>query len=336
VRGPEISTFDPEATNSEAAPSAPEAPPASEVETTPLDPDAPAPDEAELAPAPPKKPRRIGWIIAIILLSLALIATGVVLALSLIRLDEAREEIERQQELIDQKETFAQAAQELMDTAAQFEGSPYASLVDTAFFTSLIGRGWDHRWNPGSLEYDTEKVRDQTVKLEEVLAVAQAEASSNATGTLYESLTDQLGSGFLKTSLDTADSSCEADVWGCVTGEDPFTIHYDASETNGQPYMTDWLRTGLAYHEYAHVLQMTNPEPTDVAAEAFGGDWETMADCYTLVFLPGWTLDHTIWVSDFEYWEVSVGYGYTCNEEQRQVVRDWVDALGYTHAPISQ
>ena len=51
--------------------------------------------------------------------------------------------------------------------------------------------------------------------------------------------------------------------------------------------MNDWLRTGLAYHEYAHVLQFNNPEQTETAVESFGGDWETMADCYALTFLPG-------------------------------------------------
>ena len=134
----------------------------------------------------------------------------------------------------------------------------------------------------------------------------------------------------------TADTACAQDVWGCVTSDEPFKIHYDESQTSAEPYMTDWLRTGLAYHEYAHVLQMTKPGPTATADKSFGGDWETMADCYALTYLPGWTLDHTIPISTYEWWEVSVGYGYTCDESQRQVIRDWVAALGYTHEPISQ
>ncbi|MDO7880795.1 hypothetical protein [Antiquaquibacter soli] len=274
--------------------------------------------------------------IAVVLLVIALIATGVFLYLALQRLEEARQEIEEQQELIDKKETFASAAEDLQATAAKFDGLPYATLVTPDYYASLIGRGWSHRWNGPALDKDTEDVKAATAELEDTLAAAEAQASSNATGTIFESLTDSLGSGFVATSLDTADAACEQDVWGCVSGEDPFTIHYDNAETAGQPYMNDFLRTGLAYHEYAHVLQMTNPEPTETAAEAFGGDWETMADCYALTYLPGWTLDHTIWVSDYEYWEVSVGYGYTCNADQAQVVRDWVSQLGYHHEPISQ
>ena len=294
-------------------------------------------------PAPPKKRGRIGWIIAVILLVLALIATGVVLALSLARLEKANtviddqeQEIQEQKDLIEKKETFGAAAEELMGAAAQFASVPYASLVDTQNMTDLIRAGWDDRWDGDLLVTDTENLRAATQELSAVVAAAQGEAAVNATGSFYETLTDQLGTGYVKTSLDTADATCEQDVWGCVGGEDPFTIHYDNSQTASEPYMNDWLRTGLAYHEYAHVLQFNNPEQTETAVESFGGDWETMADCYALTFLPGWTLDHTIYVSDFEYWEVSVGYGYTCDANQAQVVRDWAGSLGYKPAPISQ
>ena len=36
------------------------------------------------------------------------------------------------------------------------------------------------------------------------------------------------------------------------------------------------------------------------------------------------------------YWEVSVGYGYTCDESQRQVIRNWNDSLGVQVQPITQ
>ena len=294
-------------------------------------------------PPAPKKRRRIGWIIAVILLALALIATGVILALSLIRLQQAgnliedqKQEIEEQQELIEKKETFGAAAAELMATAAQFDGVPFGTVVDTYSIDAAIKAGWAHRWNGELVDSDTETLRATNEELAAVYAAAQEQLAGNASGTYYETLTDSLGSGYVTTSLDTADASCEDDVWGCVTGESPFTIHYDNSQTGAEPFMTDFLRAGLAYHEYAHVLQFTNPEPTEKAVESFGGDWETMADCYALTFLPGWTLDHTIYVSDFEYWEVSVGYGYTCDANQAQVVRDWVAELGYKYEPISQ
>ncbi len=73
-----------------------------------------------------------------------------------------------------------------------------------------------------------------------------------------------------------------------------------STRPTSQPWMTDFIQTGIAYHEFAHVLQFTNPEATDAAVAAFGGDVETMADCYSLTYLLGWTLDHTVWVSSFE------------------------------------
>ncbi|WP_322134874.1 hypothetical protein [Antiquaquibacter oligotrophicus] len=302
-----------------------------------------APVETYSPPPAPKKRSRIGWIITVVLLALALIATGVFLYLALQRLEQANDriddqdrEIQEQQDLIEKKETFGAAAEELMDTAALFDGLPYATIVDTTNLTGLIRAGWAHRWNPELLDADTENLVAAKDELAARHSAAQAEASSNASGTVYESLTDSLGTGYLRTSLDTADATCEQDVWGCVSGADPWAIHYDNAQTASEPYMTDWLRTGLAYHEYAHVLQFTNPEQTASAVASFGDDYETMADCYALTTLPGWTLDHTIYTGAFEYWEVSVGYGYTCDANQQQVIRDWVSGLGYRYAPISQ
>jgi hypothetical protein len=61
-----------------------------------------------------------------------------------------------------------------------------------------------------------------------------------------------------------------------------------------------------------------------------------MADCFALTYLDGWTLDHKVYVSSFEYWQVSIGYGYTCDDGQRQVIRDWYEQLGFHSQPISQ
>lgn len=84
------------------------------------------------------------------------------------------------------------------------------------------------------------------------------------------------------------------------------------------------------------MLQFTNPELTEEAVEAFGGDHETMADCFALTYLAGWTLDHRVYVTRYSWWDVNIGYGYTCNDSQKQVVRDWYTQLGYTSEPISQ
>jgi hypothetical protein len=100
--------------------------------------------------------------------------------------------------------------------------------------------------------------------------------------------------------------------------------------------MTEWLRTGVAYHEFAHVLQMMNPAPTEQALEHFAGDDETMADCFALTYLDGWTLEHRVWINRHDYWDIDIGYGHVCDDAQKQAVQDWYGTLGFQLEPITQ
>ena len=290
----------------------------------------------------PKPRRRIGTIVTITLLSLALSAAITGLAIFFVQLDiantrieEQNRKLEQQKELIDKKETFGAAMQTLLSTTKQFDGVLMANLVDFDSYESFASRAWTHRWDATALDRDTEHVTVATKGLEDLLAGATAQAASNGTGSTYESVIDNLGRGFVASTLDDADSFCEGDVLACVGSEDPYTVHFDAPDSS-LPYMTDWLKTGVAYHEFAHVLQFTNPGPTTAAVTAFGGDVETMADCFALTYLEGWTLDHRIWVSSYEYYDVNIGYGYTCGDTQKQAIRDWYGTLGFTSRAISQ
>lgn len=281
-------------------------------------------------------------LVAIVLLGLALAAAVAVLVFSLIELDEANAriqeqelELEERRQLIDKKETFVAAMEGLMTRAGAFDGVLMTSMVPLDRYQAYASRGWAHRWNPSALDRDIADIRVAATHLEDLLTAAKAEATTNSTGTRYESVIDRLGGGFVASVIDDADTLCEADVLACVSSDDPFTIHFDAAD-NSLPYMTDWLRTGLAYHEFAHVLQMTNPELTEAARASFGDDDEKMADCFTLVYLDGWQLDHRIWMNDYEYWDVSIGYGHVCDQAQRQAVRDWYEQLGVQLRPITQ
>lgn len=53
-------------------------------------------------------------------------------------------------------------------------------------------------------------------------------------------------------------------------------------------------------------------------------------------YLPGWKLDHQILTSRYEYWDVSLGYGLTCDETQRQAIRTWIDSPGIEVLPVTQ
>ncbi len=287
-----------------------------------------------------KKP--VGKIIAIILLSVALTAALVFIAVNIFQLSEANariseqeQEIQDQKDLIDKKETFGAAMNGLLDTAKLFDGALMADVVPFGDYESVARDAWAHRWDGSLLDHDTETVITFTQDLEVQLSAAATEASTNTTGSTYEAVIDQLGKGFVSSVIEDADTLCKKDVLACVISDNPYVVHFDAG-SDSHEYMNEWLRTGIAYHEFAHVLQFTNPTETDISVAAFGGDHETMADCFALTYLDGWTIDHTVWVSSNRYWEVSIGYGVTCDESQRQTVRDWYGKLGYTTRPISQ
>jgi hypothetical protein len=287
-----------------------------------------------------KRPRK--GLIVIILLSVALAAAVAFLAYYFIKLDNAnariekqQQEIEHQKELIEKKETFGAAVKGLIVTASKFDGLLMTSIVPFDEYEIVVAEAWDDRRDANGLDRDTARVRSAQKDLEALLTAAQSQATTNTTATMYETVTDQLGGGFVSSLIDDADSICETDALACVVSDDPYTVHFDAAD-NSAPYMTDFLRTGIAYHEFAHVLQITNPAPTETTLEAFGGDEETMADCFALTYLPGWKLDHRIWTSRYEYWDVSIGYGYTCNASQKQAVRDWYGQLGFHIHPLSQ
>ena len=296
----------------------------------PLEAPAPLAAEDSSTTLPPKRRRsgRAGWIVAVSLLSVALLAVSGYLAYALMRFQDAVDHIEELDEIIDTKESFSAAMSDLVATTTAFDGLKVGDLVSDSRIESLAARGWAERREPRLVEFAIEAVEAENAKLTAILDAAEAEKTSNASGSSMETIIDELGAGFVTTAVDDADALCESDVLGCVMGDDPYTVHFDAADTS-LPYMTEWLWAGIAYHEFAHVLQMTNFEETEAALEAYGGDSESMADCFALTYLDGWELDHRIWVSSYEYWDVSIGYGYTCDEAQRQVVRDWYEQVGY-------
>lgn len=292
------------------------------------------------------KPRRSRTPLVVTVIVLLLLALGTAIAFVVIylgdideansRIEEQKQQIQEQKELIEKKETFGAAMSGLVETTTAFDGVLMSDVIPFESYELLAVRAWAHRWQAEKLDADIAEVGVAVAALETKLAAASIQSSTNTTGTTYEAITDQLGAGYVASIVDNAaDALCAGDVLACVFSDDPYTVHFDAADAS-EPYMLDWQRTGVAYHEFAHVLQMTNPGPTTTAVAAFDGDVETMADCFALTYLPGWTLDHRVFINRYEYWDVNIGYGYTCNEGQRQVLRDWYGQLGFQSRPISQ
>lgn len=248
------------------------------------------------------------------------------------QITDQQRRLDEQQEMIDRKERFGAAMDDLYATVDPLVGLPYSTIVPWYRVEDLADRAWIHRRNPPALDQDVADLKRLTSEISTRSERIQEQMDANASGTAWESALDSLGRGWVTTVLEDT-TPCGATALACVSGTDPFTVHVQA-DSQTDPTMTDWIRTGAAYHEYAHVLQFTNPHATDEALPSFGGDAETMADCYALTFLDGWSLDHEVAIDEYSYYEVNVGYGYTCDAAQRQVIREWMARLGVTREVV--
>lgn len=305
-----------------------------------------ADEHAPLPPATGRRPRA-SIVVLSCLLALVAIAAGLGIAWLATQLDEARSQItdqrqqitdqqrqiDEQRDLIDRKDQFGAAMAGLYETVEPLIGLPYATLVPWTRVEEFADHAWIHRWNAEALSRDVAEVTAFDTDLGSRIDSARSQSATNASGTAWESTLDSLGQGWVSMAFDEGETACGAEALACVSDAEPFTVRVNGA-TQTDATMTDWIRTGIAYHEYAHVLQFTNPEATQTALAAFAGDLETMADCYSLTFLDGWSLNHDVPIDEFSYWQVSVGYGYTCDEGQRQVIRDWAAGLGIVNQPV--
>ena len=308
----------------------------------------PTPPPPPLSPAPPAKRRHpaLPWII--VLASLLVVAIGGLVYLLVqnglknAALDDANDQIDQQQQqiqqqndMLNQKESFGAAMDQLMQVVAQFDGAPTATVVPVADYQDTADAAWQQRRDTAAVAALTAQIQDDTTALQGVLDAAAQQRATNASGTVGEGVVDRLGQGFATTVYDDAKALCGVDdAIGCVSSDDPTTVHLDAAGFS-EPYTDDWGRTYVAEHEFAHVLQFTNPDPTETALDAFGGDVETMADCYALTLSNSWSLSRKVTVGGWVY-TVDYGYGQVCNASQRDVIRQWISDIGFRYAPITQ
>ncbi|MBN9606787.1 MAG: hypothetical protein J0G30_09270 [Actinomycetales bacterium] len=291
---------------------------------------------------PPKRTASPALIAVLIVLAVLLAAAAGVGVWLFLQLNDANDTIDQQQDeigelndLIDGKEEFGAAMQGLMDTARTLDGAPLADLVPIDDYTELAHLGWVHRRTPTALAADTARAESYRSDLEQLAGAVQAERDANTTGSYAEGVLDAASGGYASLVFDDASAVCQREALGCVTGDQHRTIHLDAAGF-AHPSMDDWGARLVTLHEYAHVLQFSNPDATDAAAGAFGDDWEFMADCYALTEMDSWTLDHRVWESSYAYWDVSYGYGRVCDASQRDVIRTWVAETGFHYHPVSQ
>ncbi len=279
------------------------------------------------------------WLIVLALLVVAALGALAYVVLQLVEaqelIDEQQEEIADLNEIVDTKEQFGAAMQQLMDTAREFEGAPMADLVPFDDYERLAQQAWSSRRSVRISDIHIGEAIRHTRSLQDTLERAAQQRSTNATHTLAEDILDSYGAGFVTLAYDDVDKLCEQDVLGCVLDTDPYVVHLDRNDLR-HPSVDKWGERHITLHEFAHVLQFTNPVATESAGKAFGDDWEFMADCYALHTTGDWSLDRRVWINSYSYWDVQYGYGRVCDAGQRKVIDDWLDRIGVVHRPISQ
>ncbi|MFF7291248.1 hypothetical protein ACFY9N_01810 [Microbacterium sp. NPDC008134] len=213
----------------------------------------------------------------------------------------------------------------------EFDGSPVAWLV--ADFEWLF-RQDEKMADPDLNEYTAQTIAAQTKTFREGLEVSVAEAQArrtNASGSVTEGIVDAAGKGFVDIQWDAA-TACRADdrenwrTTGCITKEDSLTVHLLPESELGE-----WASKFTVVHELAHVYQradnasyLENDGDYKALLEQglFQGSEEVMADCFALTYYDLWTLDND---------GSTTGYGYVCQENERQEIREWAAML---NAPL--
>ncbi|MFE7845776.1 hypothetical protein ACFUTX_11370 [Microbacterium sp. NPDC057407] len=243
------------------------------------------------------------------------------------RIEQQEDEISDLNDLVDERDAFSAAMDEYRETVASVQGVPMADIVPADEVQALSETAWEKRRTAGSGTARAERLRALSADIAELRTAAEAEAATNASGTLMESVLDQVSRGYARLTFDDVDALCERDVVGCVTSDDPYVVHFDQADMF-HPSMDDWARHYVTLHEFAHVLQYTNPVATAAVESSFDDDWEFMADCYALRELNAWSLHRQVWINSYEYWENDLGYGRVCDAAQREVIASWLAEVG--------
>ncbi|MGW8482003.1 variant leucine-rich repeat-containing protein [Microbacterium sp. NPDC055903] len=213
----------------------------------------------------------------------------------------------------------------------EFDGSPVAWLV--ADFEWLF-RQDEKMADPDLNEYTAQAIAAQTTMFREGLEVSVAEAQArrtNATGSVTEGIVDAAGKGFVDIQWDaaTACTAANRENWrttGCITKEDSLTVHMLPESELGE-----WTSKFTVVHELAHIYQRADNASylenngdykTLLEQGLFQGSEEVMADCFALTHYDLWTLEND---------GSTTGYGYVCQENERQKIREWAATI---NAPL--
>lgn len=240
--------------------------------------------------------------------------------------EQEKEELQKQ---VDAKETFGAVTKELFGLMHTFDGMPYKEYFPTEEADKLIQDAYVYRSEPDYVAVSTQQMQSYVNELKTLRSEMDNEKGSNSSGDVTEGKIDELSGGMTRSSYYMPpENPCEGEASACVWSNEPRVVHFNldafnyALEARGSSF-TEWWKTGVAYHEFAHVLQNINPNETDQVTAVFNNDWELMADCFAGVY---WGGDEMI----------SYSYNRGCTGTQKQVVKEWYSSLTFATPSISQ
>ncbi len=223
---------------------------------------------------------------------------------------------------------------EYQELAAQLDGNPVAPLIAPPhWFERFQNRASAPSINEFQANALLTEIQTHRAALQQKISDAEARRS-NASGTIAEELVDSAGNGFIDILWD-ADSACStADepghtTAGCTSTGSSVAVHVLPAD---RQLGGDEGARLVVLHELAHLYQYADIEssPVDGTSRSmtlkeqgmFQSSGEAMSDCYALTYLNSYSLT----VGD-----VTFGYGYVCNDTERQAIREWAEHL---HAPM--
>lgn len=234
-------------------------------------------------------------------------------------------------EIAENLATYQAELETIRTLSADFEGNPVAPLIlDQPQLDELAAQAADPQitvFGSRSLAQDIGWVR---ANLEPIVAAAQ-QRRGNTSGSASEALVDQAGNGYIDIAWDAetwcTDSSAESSSVGCISSTPLPVIHIMA-----ESYFPNALAVEhVVLHELGHVYQYADAARFDgqssdadrlIGQGLFHGSNESFADCYALTY-------QNLWTQTFG--DRTFGYGYVCNDAERQEIRNWAASL---HAPM--
>jgi hypothetical protein len=224
--------------------------------------------------------------------------------------------------------TYQAELETIRTLSADFEGNPVAPLIlDQPRLDEIAARAADPDMNVFESRGIVQDIGWVRANLEPIVAAAQ-QRRANASGSVSEALVDQAGNGYIDIAWDAAEhcgdvSEPDKVTVACPTGGSAPAIHIMAESY----YPSQDAFEHVVLHELAHLYQSADQARfADGAGDVdrllaqglFNGSEESFADCYALTYQNLWTLD---------FGDIIYGYGYICNDSERQQIRDWAAAL---------